>query len=99
MGSWNTHGMDKDPVTVFNAACDLGMFPDELMELADHADKEAWIWTEMAKHEKAQKKRKANLIAGMWRRRSRRWKELAAEMEQDVSEEMGEEVNFSGTAT
>lgn len=100
MGLWNTHGMNKDSEICFDAACDLGMFPDELMALADHADREAWVWEQMAKHASGQEKRKNNLISGHWRRRSRRWKELAAEMERDVSEEMGdEEMDFSDAPT
>lgn len=86
MGKWNTHGMDKDRVIVWESAIDLGLFPEECMALADYADKEVWMCQQMGKNEKGQKKRRWTLIAGFWMRRSRRWKELAAELERDMTE-------------
>ena len=96
MGNWNTHGMSKDEEDQFDALNLLGMFPEELMALADHAEKEAWVWTELAKHEAGQKKRKSNLIAGFWRHRYRRWKELAAWAENEYDEEMATAKSLAG---
>jgi hypothetical protein len=91
MGTWNTHGMVADEEFQQEAVDTLGMFPEELVVLADNAAKEAWVWTEMAKHSKGQDKRKKNLIAGHWRRRARRWKELAAWAEHEFHEAQKEE--------
>jgi hypothetical protein len=91
MGLWNNNGMVDDEEFQQEAVETLGFFPDELVVLADNAAKEAWVWEQMAKHSKGQEKRKHNLIAGHWRRRARRWKELAAWCEQEISRQIEEE--------
>jgi hypothetical protein len=86
MGLWNTHGMSRDQEDLREAISILGLDADELVVLADNAAREAWVWGEMAKQTKGQKKRKCNLISGMWRRRARKWKELAAAEEAKITE-------------
>jgi hypothetical protein len=88
MGMWNTHGMHKDEDFQRDAISTLGFIPEELVMLADNAEKEAWIARKVAEHERGQKKRKGNLMAGYWTRRARRFKELAAALEQEVTEEI-----------
>lgn len=87
MGKWNTHGMNADREEVLAAAVDvLGLLPDEALALAKLGYDEAAIWAEVAKSRSGQLKRKSNLIAGYFRRRALRWKELAAEIEADLTE-------------
>jgi hypothetical protein len=86
MGLWNNHGMVEDDEVIQDAVDALGFFPDELVVLADNAQKEAWIWDKLADHKRGSEKRKAHLISGHWKRRARRWKELAALAEHDFDE-------------
>jgi hypothetical protein len=91
MGLWNTHGMSKEADDLEIAVDLLGLIPDELVVLSDNAKDQCWIYEQMAKHEKGQVKRKTNLMAGHWRRRARKFKELAAAEEARYAEEVGEE--------
>jgi hypothetical protein len=91
MGMWNNHGMVEDEEFQRECIEALGMFPEELVLLADHAAREVWVWEQLAKRSKGQVKRKHTLIAGHWRRRARRWKELAAWAEQEFHEMAEEE--------
>jgi hypothetical protein len=87
MGMWNHHGMTGDLEYQLDACRDLGMMPDELLALSDHCEKEAWIWEQMRKSTTGQKKRKHTLIAKFFHIRSRRWRELAAHTDHEVSSE------------
>jgi hypothetical protein len=93
MGLWNTHGMIKDDDDLEWAIAALGLNPEELDILSDNAKDQVWIFEQMAKHERGQDKRKLTLMAGFWRRRARKFKELAAREEAAISEEMGEEID------
>ena len=85
MGMWNTHGMIDDPEDQ-KLACDmLALMPDELMALSDYNDMQAWIYTQMRKSTRGQKKRKHTLMIGHFQRRARRFKELAAMTEHEYS--------------
>jgi hypothetical protein len=86
MGVYNTHGMFKDLDDLEWAIDALGMSPEELVVLADNAEKESWIYAQTAKHMKGQDKRKMNLMAGFWRRRTLKFKELAAAEEARMEE-------------
>jgi hypothetical protein len=86
MGVYNTHGMFKDLDDIEWAIDALGMSPEELVVLADNAEKESWIYSQTAKHMKGQDKRKMNLMAGFWRRRTLKFKELAAAEESRMEE-------------
>jgi len=78
MGTWNNHGMVDDEEDQILAVSLLGMSAEELTVLADHNEKEQWIWEQMRKRTAGQHKRKHSLIAGYFQKRALRLKELAA---------------------
>jgi uncharacterized protein Yka (UPF0111/DUF47 family) len=84
---WNTHGMVKDVDECMDAAAALGLLPEELDALADRCRQEADIAFRVARYEKGQDKRKRNLIAKYYKIRARRFKELAALTEQEMTED------------
>src|SRR5262245_47193656 len=86
MGLWNNHGMNPDNDLCDDAISILGLLPEEVMHLADYAERERWICEQMKKYEHGQKKRKLTLIERHWQRRCRRWKELAARLEHELTE-------------
>jgi|SRR5262245_54926557 len=88
MGVWNSHGMNADTEECEYALSILGMIPEEVMHLADYAERERWVCEQMKKSKKGQEKRKLTLIENHWKRRCRKWKELAAALEREISEQM-----------
>jgi len=97
MGRWNTHGMVKDVEVQQEAVDMLGFFPEELASLSDYCRQQSYIWTETAKYESGQKKRKATLIAKFYQYRSRRWKELAAWAEHEYQTEIDGQAKERGS--
>ena len=89
MGMWNTDGMDGEDDEVQDAIYILGLTPDEMTTLVEHARREAWVWAETAKHSKGQKKLKRNLIAKHFRLRMEKWIELVAQAEMEYEHEHG----------
>jgi len=74
---------DEDELTY--ALDTLGMSPDEITALADHARREAAVWDELSKLERKDREKRA-AIAEWWQRRYRKWKELSALAEQELSD-------------
>lgn len=89
MGMWNNHGLGDDDEEIKASIDSLGLFPDELIALVEHARREVWVWTEIARHRKGQQKRKANLIAKFWQLRLDKWIELTAWAEMEYEHEFG----------
>jgi hypothetical protein len=89
MGLWNTHGMGDDEEEIQEALSTLALTPGEMEALVEHTRRENWVWTRMARHEKGQKKRKANLIAKYWNLRMEKWIDLTATAEMEYEEEYG----------
>lgn len=87
MGLWNNHGMAEDDTEIELGIVALGLSPDELTMLADFTAQQVWVMERIARRSKGQEKRKCNLIAGHLRRRTRKFKELAAMEEQILTEE------------
>jgi DNA-dependent RNA polymerase auxiliary subunit epsilon len=80
---------DVDEEDVLDAIEILGLSTDEMAALVEHNRREAWVWTEIAKREKGQKKRKGNLIAKHFNLRMEKWIELVAQAEMEYEHEHG----------
>jgi len=90
MGTWNTHGMDQDDEEVEYALNVLGLSSDELQALVEHCRREQWLWTQVARGQSGQRKRKSNLIAKHMGLRMEKWIDLAVQAEVAYETEFGE---------
>jgi hypothetical protein len=90
MGMWNTHGMSKDDDCIWDAIEVLGLSYDEMTSLVEHCRKEVWVWSEVARRQRGQDKRKSNLISKYFQLRMDKWINLVVEAEMEYEHEHGE---------